>query len=610
MEPAIGCAQQLSDPNDLTGLDADLNLFRFSFAARPEWSGVSVEPYQLKVAHEPSLAIFRVDRADRSREMHETTDFKLGRRYHVLRRRLQEAGRDGLFDRLLRIRRDADPSNGPIGPGDENISCFVPRISGVNRPNLGQLLLGKGQFAYLGRAKVRGLRALIFEAHDSEWHHWIQPPVVFYKSASLAKIRNDRTYTRPTSGMPSATLDEPILNTVIYLSDFSHAAVVESDSSKLNITTSELLLIEVLILDRLSLEVLEKVTIPIYEFSWDLSAHKIELSRTEDFFAMDNECPSSRNNHYGRIDLLLGSSVAGIHNLTDSLDWLQNRAARNLAVTRACQSHLGLPSTMIYDLESKFEIIRCLGTDTQVSIAASFRLLERSQTINQLAYLGRGRFKSTVYDTMERSFMRQAITTFYSCYLLAAHLKLRTVFSYEPLEGQCHIFKGQVSQVHSTISSNFEMAQNGDGDKETASRGGRYALELYQVLPEEMHSTTEGEAESITAVDKLTALARGGLLLKTTSALDLVSPLNRTTTIKFKVYSFKVHELEEKSTFKVDASLGTSKQPLVPAGTNKFPSRSASLISSVARTRFVCAPTTTRPSVCCRAPRWRHNWRL
>ena len=467
------------------------------------------ESFGLFVAYESQLGALRVDRISEKRHTTALTNYQLNRLYHVIK--IRQPKDDGLMSKLLKLESGASST----------ASCVAARAlpkplarGSQSALSLGQLLLGADdQFLYLGRAEVRGLRAHAFEAYESQWPVFYRQPMVYCVDGNKSepatfKLRQPNDWTVAGAGVSDQQSRSVILKTVAYVADEGQ----------------RLLLLEVYRLWRSDRSLLDKTSIAVHDFRWQLSAPAPGGERPEELFSLADACSASVSgnphqanalaNHYGQVNVLLASETK-----LATLNWLSTAWSRNLALLEAMQASLQLPSTMIHDMTSKLlrsEAPPADQTGSSAIISASFRLMEHSQQPSELVLLGRGALRESMSGGNAR--LLRTVTPFQSCFLLAAHALNRPV-------------------VEFLFHARFELCII---DLRTAEdNNSASAFELVPNAPAELYEArSQPPGATQLAKDSLSLLSHGKdrlKLLKSTTKLSLThwASLNSTGQVSF-----------------------------------------------------------------------------
>lgn len=422
------------------------------------------------IAYDGQLNSMRVDILDAKSSSimraQQLFNFKLNRMYHILDRAIQ-SGRPlstmSPVDELLVLSADATTNHHEaLG---ENTQCMVTMIPEQEldiKLGLSKLLLGADGFIYMGRAQVRGIQALVYEAPETKLPFWVEQPVGYVEGVS------SRTKVRPPE-----EVDGTVMTTLVYfgLKDDQHPP----------------LMIEIYRRNAKQSIIYDKRTIIIYDFVWDtIEASGMGVHPAEMFSLKDHCSAATDAKQHGDVSMVMEhygkfSSEANI--------WLQSTPLRNLAVLGALQQDLQLPATMIYDLESK--LVEETGqTNLRLSkegkrgplqrLFVSFKNSDHTKLMPKLFYLGLG---IQVSNSLLRSFR---VSSFYSCYMLASHRRADIYFGYIQHSRECLILLDPIDYTKTspdeidTNPTGFQIKQEG-------------FIELYRVFHRtDIHSLTLG----------------------------------------------------------------------------------------------------------------------
>lgn len=376
----------------------------FSFEARTR-SLATGRDMLVQVAYHKKLNMMRVDRQIGDKGWNLLIDFNLG----VTHRALTSA--DSSRDIGAQVRTLL------LGNTDANrcISIKTPK----NERDLERMLFGSsGRWRYLGLARVRGLRARAYEAHDTNWPMWMDQPVSYTRNWIHDKNDLERIHEpRGDSSKPTK------LTVVAYLADDVQMGDAEHK-------LGQLIYMDIFIIDELGHNILRKKSVSLSNFDWKVNRNANWLSMGS-IFSMADKCDvSEETNQHLSVSMSLtrrGSSSYDIEQLKDSLS---APGQRDLALIQSLQEDLGLPSSMIYDLESKL-LLQQPSTDLAL-LGLNFRLAKSRQPLVRLRFFGTGALKREY-----RLKMTEVPASLRDCYYLAAHQKVNTFFGYSESKSFC-----------------------------------------------------------------------------------------------------------------------------------------------------------------------------
>lgn len=220
------------------------------------------------------------------------------------------------------------------------------------RPDL--VLLGASKFVFLGNAKVRGIRAEVYEASGTTAPLWLTRSIPVKTTESSFKL-NKHT---------SNIFKPGELITLVYITQ-EHTRAYKS----------------ILAIELIRLVDLERFTFELYDFSWNL-ADQMDGEKGLDLLALKR---SSESPELASIELNLLS--------TNWDKWQPNerylaRPTRNLGFHSAITRELNMiPSMGIVNFNSKFGLAN--GETLSKQVAISFSVLDNSETRDlNLTYLG------------------------------------------------------------------------------------------------------------------------------------------------------------------------------------------------------------------------------
>lgn len=280
-----------------------------------------------------------------------------------------------------------------------------------------QLLVGDNKFVYMGKARIRGIDARIYESEINTLPFWIDQAVPV--------TEREENSVRETMRKPGAVVYDKELDTgytlLVYVSDY--------DSNQ------ALLMVEIIGHNKDRNEVSRKF-VSVFDFTWDLKEAP-DGDRVTELFSLEDVCSNNLGqNRYSLYEFLMSLDTKRAPILSEyMLAKLNNKISRNLAILSELQNQVRIPLNMIFDLQS-----RLVESDAknQKTVSVSFRLAEHLMTESKLFYKGRGK-------TNNRSDHLKVIRNinFAHCFALNSHLKQKQlkvlIFGYDPIEGHCYI---------------------------------------------------------------------------------------------------------------------------------------------------------------------------
>lgn len=504
IKPAVGCAKFIPSRSDRI-FKLGTNRSSFSFRSRIKLPYTN-EVNMYSVAYEDDIMSLRVDKFSEDAPSTTITEFYSGRIYHIVKSANSFIFR-GQYE----------------GSSKETASCVVAESQSARNQSipigLGRMLAGTSEFMYLGRARVRGVEAQAYEAYNSSWPLWFEHPVVYHKTS--LNLTSDQLSMRQINS------ENFVLNTVIFMAVGDQ---VDQDDQLLQIEIHRML----------DSKIIDKITVQVFDFSWQLPARSPSGELVENYFALADLCPalSTENNHYGRVDIV---GVANqLNPASGSTEWLNIIPNRNLALLKLFQAFFSLPITMIYDLESR--VLGAASSKTlqqSLSLAASFRLAEHERKLAKLTFLGMCESAHDFHDKLLTLF-----GTFEDCFFLAAHHKMTTFFAYSPRTNKC--------QIDSDMSGNRGGYSNSS-----------IAFLVFVDATMELYRINHEEDKSLASYDHITSFAHGQDRLDYLNKKNGFSLVDRKYgSINFNIESLEVSESQQKNFYQIDDQM----QP----DTNKF----------------------------------------
>lgn len=495
MEPASGCSEIMQGSgarirSPWSQSDSARQPYRFSFSAsvrsfavRPTSGGHNSDGvFDVQVAYDVWLNKMRVDlRAPDEMPIISSTqifDFALNKMTHILAR--PKYGKFDFFGELLDRgasplttgsgggRRDGamDERGGPIHEQFRASSTFRCANAEINSSptrsvsfTLDNLLLGtSGEFVYLGLARVRGVRARVFEHVHTQLPFWLDAQMNPRQSSGFHELQE---------------LSQPPRRHYVTVAYFSEPTLAVPDA--------RLLLVEVYEMGGgLGLKVIGKREISVFDFAWNLQA--IRVRRPIDaggggypstsgsdlavsLFSLINYCSEWTPNHidgqanqesHARFEMILESAdeLSGV-----TRAWLRaNVPEVRLALLSTLQLNMHLIFGLMYDVETRF-IARSGASaggqqvtveEGKESLAVSFKVGRLPETLTKMMYLGHGRRKVGM--------LRWRVFSLQECFMMAAHLKFETEFAHDP--GTCACFISHANNKRPDSAFQMEVAAN------------------------------------------------------------------------------------------------------------------------------------------------------
>lgn len=462
--PLRGCSAQLK-PDELVNPFENLRAFAFrtdyaqpylSFdSARESTVSRRLPVARAFVAYDARLATMRIDTQRLAQVSAKTSpainslvgaansarqliDLDAGRIMHVLERPSAAADNMAPDARVLRRALETQLDGSDDGATQQ---CQVLRVSKygelAHNPTVCYLLTGARKLAYLGRARVRGIEARLYET-----------PVVYPQDAeqqSPGQVARTRAvplwyaqplqYTSMNSGNePLARLSGRPVNEDKARSVYSTLVYVAADAR------NTLLAVHMVKLSTATRQVLSRIEANVHEFTGDLSAVRAPNGDgARELFALTASACSSSSSSLGntaQLRLTLEEALLGGESQLDSQDLsaLAHAESRDLALLAAMQAHLFVPASLVYEIRSNMR--ETANNKAARLLTVSLRVAERPMTSAKLMYIGQGRPNLVGYAGSVASLL---VFSFKECYVLAAHRRATIHFSFDPKMGFCLI---------------------------------------------------------------------------------------------------------------------------------------------------------------------------
>lgn len=453
IEPASGYSAAIQTRHRmpwtlLQGEDVRTN--RFSFRARIKQRSFTygnhlLNDLQVQVSYDEWLSKLRIDVLAPETPldgMVQVIDFTLNRATHVLPRLRQRTFLDELIEPGPETGSTTNPNSAQnLGP---MFRCATGQLSSMDHFQPGTvdeiLLGGKGDYAYLGRARVRGIEARVFESNGTRLPYWLDPQ------------------TRRSADASSRGPKELEYVTVVYFS-------LPNERQE-----TRLLLVEVQGLEANTRRVVSEYEFAVHDFAWNLQSIRPRPmggdNTVQELFSLVDFCSRSSlinsadrevSESHAHFEILL-KSVRPVPSQTHTLLRQQLRQL-HLALMFALQHELHLVLNLIYDLETRFIELNSGGRDSPLLLLVSFRVGRLSDTYTHWMFLGQGRKRPG------RSWFVRVLSL-QQCFMLAAHRWSEVQFAYDPKSSACHIASepvsaGAPSHSASQNSDAFQMDSEG-----------------------------------------------------------------------------------------------------------------------------------------------------
>lgn len=501
---------------DLAGRDS----VRFSFNARPRLDRVPT-PLDLAIVYEPTLAVLKIQQNLASGLVSSLSNFGLNRKYHVARRLASGWELDSI------LRQDEG----------ENYSCVVSRVKGEhlaesdrNPFTVGQMLFGTDRLFFVGRARVRGVVTRVYESQHCDWPIWLQQPTAYEQTDEMPRDKGDgqlaasgRLVWRDEAKLMRE--QEITLTNVFY---FSQLDLDDGDLSR-----AKLVLAEFFFKHLTTGAIVKSISVPVHDFSWQLTSSSPIGARYEDTFSLQDNCLAQTNedNDFATVDLLLEGRVEG-----KKLDWLQERAKRNLALLHLAQSSLRLnPVSMVYDVESRLTLTGNSSEGGQlVALSATLRAATRTRSLARVVLVCRVRNPDLAH------FDSHQVFNFQACHNIASHRRKDTIFAFEIPTFTCHIMR----QEFLAINEPETMLENICRFGQMTGHVELYIIWHHKEVAQTAHDQHQGLAFVRDALQSL----------ETVQLIDSQSWRDPGTTIALKLRSFDVRPLNERASYEVDGN--------------------------------------------------------
>lgn len=378
------------------------------------------------VAYDARLGIMRIDDLDKDYNLKKLINFRLNKIYHVADSSNVKVSGDSLA--VKPVDEDGGLRSKCIVAKLLPESAMVPRYMGI-----GKLVAGADNFVFMGRGQVRGFDANVYEATYSSLPLWLDQMITYKGENSIVDIRS------PEQGIGRKS--EIKYQTLLFV-----AADESKDTIPLMITIYKI------DLGAIAVRSLTEQIFHLYDFSMDLTSSDEE--KVDELFSLHDSClQGSDIPQHGKVEISLISDEI----LQDQqVQRLEADAFRNLELITNLQDKLGLPATMIYDIESKLTKRDRKGTR---SIIFSFRVAEKLDQVMQLKYLGKGHVSGEKFKA----------NSFSDCLVEAGHATSTIVnFAYDMERGYCALV-----QKAEELSSLFEMFKISQVKEDLRSSGSK-----------------------------------------------------------------------------------------------------------------------------------------
>jgi len=221
---------------------------------------------------------------------------------------------------------DIDQSDNCVKVGIASQSAL---FGNKNQERDHKLLVGATTFVYLGRAKVRGIRAKVYEALDADMPFWLEQTLShkegetqfpsWWTADDMSKEYSDIEFSRVT---------------VLYVTDD-------------HVDAQNPLQLETVLIDKTHRVVLERRIVQIYQFVWSLEKSILGGQQPLDLFHLDVEY-HSKPQEEAQVKVLLKPDRGPIKQFAEL-----HRMERNLVLLGSLRKDLSLWPQMISNFQSK-----------------------------------------------------------------------------------------------------------------------------------------------------------------------------------------------------------------------------------------------------------------
>lgn len=443
LDPLGGCTSFLlaARGHDLffNQMEDDKKAHRFSFSALVDYTRRSAkypsqsqdQQFELQVNYDGQLGMLRLDHTGETsnhlQNVRQVFNFHKNRVYNILHR---DSSNNFMLRHLLDLSSTEGAEQNSQMPQSELSQCVIATIDRLNagrKYRLDELLVGTNKdkkYLYLGKAHVRGINCLVFEATNTLPPFWLDQHVDFKTGTSYAATFSQRQPDFVSTGPPEEQQSQ--LKTLVYLNE-----------NKMN---DKLVMIEIYRTDSSGVTIFEKWTLMVRDFVWRLSDQtSIDDERPAyEMFSLEQHCAQHpvglnyRQDNQSQVELMVETKpLAEVHRLPDQLIGPLNE--RNLATLNALQKSLALSANMIFDLETKLIDRRTSSPPTRrLQMLISFRSASQAPVFVDPVYVGKGKRQ------LGQSWFFQ-VHSFQACYMLAAHRRVDVHFGFDSRFKYCFI---------------------------------------------------------------------------------------------------------------------------------------------------------------------------
>lgn len=225
---------------------------------------------------------------------------------------------------------------------------------------------------YLGRALVRGIKAFVYEAQNTVFPFWFDEPLIYTnKDSTIGKLLKSDEKIKDEYDQNNGTIHV----TTIYIS----AEDIDLDKMRL---------LKIQIHERSRNSKIKKIfDANIFDFIWQLS-DSISGVKANELFSLIDHCSI---NKFAEINLLLESADDKSDGHSDG-SWLDEPTERNQALLFALSKELFLRSTMVQNIESRFNGISEKEGDKRITgpLLATVRVAEQASILLTIEFIGYG----------------------------------------------------------------------------------------------------------------------------------------------------------------------------------------------------------------------------
>ena len=402
LRPEIFCDKILQNNNKIPTLRAHKEAFSFVNSQLSETQQEETRVMKISAAYHSRLGILQVERqhsqGDGAREL---LDLDNNRRYHVATQDGQAKGQ-----------------------------CLETRIfpSPRNELDSSSILLGIQEAKYLGRARVRGIEALVYLAPKSNLPLWLEQPLVYHDANFSQMLTWDPT-------QENCKLAETFYRTVVYTR---------------NSATFKLLKMEIWQMRRNRI-VQKKQVISFFNFQWDVYNDAPKGDKYLHFLSLAKHCAlefkdsaqEAQNHHFYDTSQLgaqfLIELTKGQGNSVQDCHQLQELAhnERDLSLLASIKENYGLQVSMVRDF--LVQPVEEFGTDSKdlCRFLVSFNLIEHDHKIVDLRRVGRVNYLAGPTKIYSAS-------SLYRCFMHASDdVRQSVYFAFKATSGFCFVSRSK-----------------------------------------------------------------------------------------------------------------------------------------------------------------------